>query len=356
MNNMDQVDALMKQGIADGVFPGGVLLVARSEKVLFFHAYGQANIYTGRKINIDTVFDLASLTKPLATTLAVMMMIQEHRLSLAQQVAGIMSEFEDTDKAGIQIEHLLTHVSGLPDYRPYYKELSRYPLSERKFRLAALIRNEPLLHPAAEKTIYSDIGFMLLALLVEKITGSRLEDAVRHNVYQPLGIDDLFFIDTRAPKLSLDFAATEDCPWRQTVLEGLVHDENAYALGGAAGHAGLFGTAESVYKLLLRLLKMFHGADDLFAPTLVRKFLSPQSGRSRALGFDMPSPNDSSAGDFFKTKTTVGHLGFTGTSFWMALDQDLIVILLTNRIHPSRANEAIKTFRPRLHNAIMTSI
>lgn len=356
MNKMDPVDALMKQGIAEGVFPGGVLLVAQSEKIRFFDAYGQADIYTGRRINIDTVFDLASLTKPLATTLAVIMLLQEKKLSLDQPVAEIMPEFRHTDKARIRIDHLLAHVSGLPDYRPYFKDLSRHPLSNRKSVLVKRILDEPLVHPPGDKTIYSDIGFMLLALLVEKITGQRLDAVVKRKVYQPMGIRDLFFIDVAAALPERDFAATEDCAWRRRVVQGTVHDENAYVLGGISGHAGLFGTAEAVYGLLFRLLKGFHGTYDVLDPSLLRHFMRRQAGCERALGFDVPSANDSSAGNFFNREATVGHLGFTGTSFWMALDRGVIVILLTNRSHPSRNNEAIKRFRPRLHNAIMSSI
>lgn len=356
MNNMDPVDVLMKQGIADGVFPGGVLLVAQSEKIRFMEAYGQANIYTGRRINIDTVFDLASLTKPLATTLAVLILIQENRLSLDQPVAEIMPEFINTDKAGIRLDQLLAHVSGLPDYRPYFNDLSRHPLSDRKFMLTKLILDEPLVHPPGGITIYSDIGFMLLALLVERTAGQRLDVVVKRKIYQPMGIRDLFFIDIAAALPERDFAATEDCAWRCRVVQGTVHDENAYALGGISGHAGLFGTAEAVYGLLFRLLKGVHGAYEVLDPSLLQHFMRRQAGCERALGFDVPSANDSSAGNFFNREATVGHLGFTGTSFWMALDRGILVVLLTNRIHPSRDNEAIKRFRPRLHDAIMTSI
>jgi CubicO group peptidase (beta-lactamase class C family) len=149
-------------------------------------------------------------------------------------------------------------------------------------------------------------------------------------------------------------AATERCPWRQRLVKGEVHDENAFCLGGEAGHAGLFGTAEAVETLLGALLAAWHGRQGrgAFSPEIVRRFLAPPADGGRALGFDVPTPGASSSGRWF-SPFTVGHLGFTGTSFWMDLERQIIVVLLTNRVHPSRANERIRGFRPLLHDAVM---
>lgn len=356
MSRMDPADQLMKQALADGVFPGGVLLLAQSGSIRFFEAYGLANIFTDRKMTGDTVFDLASLTKPLATALAAMKLIGQHDLALDQPVAEILPGFKNTDKAGIQIAHLLAHVSGLPDYRPYYAELCAYPLKHRKNKLFSLLHNEPLAYSTGEKTLYSDLGFMLLQLLIEKLAGRNLDAFVTHEIYQPLGISDLFFVDIEAGPPARDFAATEDCAWRNRLIEGVVHDENAYALGGISGHAGLFGTAEAVHGLLLHLLQGFWGTAGLFAPCLLHRFLSRYHPYERALGFDMPAETGSSAGKYFNREKSVGHLGFAGTSFWMALDRGIIIVLLTNRIHPGRNNEAIKRFRPLLHDTLMACI
>jgi CubicO group peptidase (beta-lactamase class C family) len=153
------------------------------------------------------------------------------------------------------------------------------------------------------------------------------------------------------------FAATEQCPWRKDLLVGRVHDENTYVMGGVQGHAGLFGTAVDVHRLLVELLSAYHGRPlaGCFEPDLVRLFFQRWAGTDRTLGFDTPSVENSSSGRFFSTNT-VGHLGFTGTSFWMDLDQAVIVILLTNRIHPTRNNETIRQFRPKLHDAVMKRI
>jgi len=177
---------------------------------------------------------------------------------------------------------------------------------------------------------------------------------VSEKIYQPLELDDLFFAGRHGTQSRELFAATEQCSWRDQVLVGQVHDENAYVVGGVQGHAGLFGTAAAVQKLLFELLCAYHGdpAHDLFQTDLVRLFFKRLPDTDRALGFDMPALKNSSAGNYF-SKYTVGHLGFTGTSFWMDLKRSIIVILLTNRIHPTRENETIKEFRPKLHNDVM---
>jgi CubicO group peptidase (beta-lactamase class C family) len=180
---------------------------------------------------------------------------------------------------------------------------------------------------------------------------------VSEKIYKPLGLDNLFFPGLNALHSSAPFAATEQCPWRNRLVIGQVHDENAYVVGGVEGHAGLFGSAAAVHKLLLELLSVFHGKSvhRLFQTELVRLFFRRLPGTDRALGFDIPSDENSSAGGYFSVNT-VGHLGFTGTSFWMDLDRSIIVILLTNRVHPNRDNEAIKVFRPTLHNEVMKNI
>jgi CubicO group peptidase (beta-lactamase class C family) len=155
----------------------------------------------------------------------------------------------------------------------------------------------------------------------------------------------------------VQFAATERCPWRDTIIEGVVHDENAYAVGGIEGHAGLFGTAKDVYRLLSVLLTDFYGQSEsiLFEKKLMQTFFIRAGSSGRPLGFDAPSSTGASCGQYF-SKKSVGHLGFTGTSFWMDLDRGVIVILLTNRVHPSRDNVKIKAFRPQLHDVVMTLI
>ncbi len=359
---MKHVDSLMKQAIADNVFPGGVLLISKEDSITFFEAYGYANIFSKVKMIKDTIFDLASLTKSLATTLAIMRLIGQHKLDLEQNLGSLLPRFKKTNKAPIAIKHLLCHNSGLPDYRPYYNELRNLAPNMRKVGLRALLVKEPLLYPIGKRVLYSDLGFMLLGWVVESVSNKRLDHFVTEEIYRPLGLvtdsgPALFFVDLASEPRAGRFAATELCPWRNILLDGAVHDDNAYVVGGIEGHAGLFGTAEAVYILVSALLSAFYGRSEsgLFPKELVHTFFKQQKDSDKALGFDTPSLLDSSCGNYFSRKS-VGHLGFTGTSFWADLDSWIIVILLTNRIHPSRYNTKIKAFRPKLHDIIMKNI
>jgi CubicO group peptidase (beta-lactamase class C family) len=354
---LEPVHVLMQQAVTKNIFPGGVLLVSAAGRIRFHEAYGQANIYTGRKMSLNTVFDLASLTKPLATTLAVMMLVAEKELDLDQRLDTIIPAFQHTPKAEIRVRHLLDHTSGLPDYRPYYIALDHLPYPRRKEAFHEYLICEPLISGIGERTRYSDIGFMILEWVIEQVSGSRLDKYIQKNIYGPLGIESLFYIDLEQPVPDNIYAVTEACPWRRTVLNGMVHDDNAYVMNGIAGHAGLFGTALAVHHLLTALLNAYNGiASPVFETSLIRLFLKRESGSERALGFDAPSPEHSSSGDLFDKSATVGHLGFTGTSFWMDLKHAIILILLTNRVHPSRSNEQIRAFRPLLHNAVLSSL
>jgi CubicO group peptidase (beta-lactamase class C family) len=305
----------------------------------------------------DTIFDLASLTKPLATTLAIMILIQQGRIGLEQNLGVVLPAFKKDRKSSIKVKHLLYHNSGLADYRPFYQHIEHLEFGERKKALRQLLVKEPLLHAVGTRTVYSDIGFMILEWLVEHICGMPLDRFVFETIYGPLGLERLFFVDLNAPAPHRVFAATEQCPWRNKLLSGQVHDENAYVVGGVQGHAGLFGTADDLHKLLLELLSAYHEhrSATLFRPDLVRLFFRRLPGTDKALGFDCPAPKNSSAGKYFSVNS-IGHLGFTGTSFWMDLDRSIIVILLTNRVHPNRESTAIKAFRPKLHDTVMESL
>lgn len=354
MSLTNSVNHLMQGAVLDGVFPGGVLLVSQEGHVRIHQAYGMADPGEGVLVSTRTVFDLASLTKPLATTLAVMKLIQRGHLSLENTLGDIMIACRGTDKAGISIRHLLYHNSGLPDYRPYFKELAEVDLSRRRALILTRVLEEPLAYPIGEKVVYSDLGFMLLRGIVETVSGHRLDDMVQQEIFLPLQLKNLFFVDLENPPLADGFAATETCPWRQTRIKGVVHDENAFTAGGVDGHAGLFGTASDIHCLLEEILGTYSGAlpDRLFRSDLLKEFLDYGKGTERALGFDRPAAKESASGCRF-SENSVGHLGFTGTSFWMDLDRSIIIILLTNRIYPGRDNEKLRAFRPVLHDAIM---
>jgi CubicO group peptidase (beta-lactamase class C family) len=354
---MESVNNLMNQAVSNEVFPGGVLLVSAAGSEIFFQAYGYANIFSGRLMTRDTVFDLASFTKPLATTLAIIKLISQQKLELGQRLGSILPQLKGTDKGRISIANLLYHTAGLPDYRPYYKVLCKLEPSIRKDVLRELLVKEPLINPPGKEVLYSDIGFMILCWIIEQVSGNRLDRFVSKEIYHPLGLENLFFVDLDSTPSEVEFAATERCSWRNILLEGAVHDENAYVLGGIQGHAGLFGTVQDVFSLLSELMAAYLGSPcaGIFDTDLIQMVFKNQEHTGRALGFDIPSPIDPSCGQYF-SKHTVGHLGFTGTSFWMDLDRNVMIILLTNRVHPSRSNNKIKAFRPKLHDRVMTEL
>ncbi len=356
MNRLKTIDDLLHHAVGEGVFPGCQVMAGGAGGVAIAAVAGMTSLYDGgQKVGPDTVFDLASLTKPLATALAVMRLAADGTIALTDPACAVLEGACPSEKAAITWENLLCHNSGLPDYRPYYEKLLAMPAPGRKSELHRMIMDEPLLHAPGRCTLYSDIGFMLLQLCIEAVTGKTFPVFVQYDVFSSLSVSGLFFpSDNDLATDPSDYAATEVCPFRG-LLQGVVHDENAFAVGGAAGHAGLFGTAGAVYQLLAKLLAAYagdHGGGWL-SPEWVRRFLTVPENAQRTPGFDVPSKVGSSCGRYFSKARTVGHLGFTGTSFWMDLDRKIIVILLTNRVHPSRVNEKIKQFRPIIHDEIM---
>ena len=308
-----KIDLLLKKGVTDGVFPGAVFLVARADEILFFESVGQANLLTGTPVAKETVFDLASLTKPLATTLVMMYLVQIGQVTLTTRIAEILSPFDTPDKNQITIEHLLCHTSGYPAYQPYFKELMHIPGDERLDRLKTLLVNEFLLAKPGVRMCYSDLGFMILAWIIETLCNKTLPAVVREKIYQPLGLETLFFPDCQPLSRVVEFAATEDCPWRKQTLVGTVHDDNAGAVKGLLGHAGLFGDAQSVYELLRWLMQAFHREASLagISTDVVRQFFTPCKTGGRVKGFDTPNAVDSASGRYF-SKKSVGHLGLYG--------------------------------------------
>ena len=357
------INGAMANAVADGVFPGAVLLWASRNKVLYHKAFGVTDLRYVEPVTLKTVFDLASLTKPLATALAVADLISSGLLSKKTYLKDALPATCGTDKAKITIDMLLRHRSGLPAHRPYFKSLKApvHGITAGK-RLRQLVLEEPLEYKPGSKEIYSDLGFILLAWVVEYLSGVRLDVFVNDRIFAPLKIYDLFFNPLRSDfirpvkdKTSFVFAATSHCPWREKMIIGEVEDENAWAAGGIEGHAGLFGTAAGVYRLCCQILRALENKETkVIDSSVIQCFADKNNGMMRPAGFDSPSEENASSGHFF-SKRSVGHLGFTGTSFWIDPDNGLITVLLTNRVHPSRENIDIRRFRPRIHDLIATA-
>jgi serine-type D-Ala-D-Ala carboxypeptidase len=349
----DPVSHMMDRGIKDHVFPGAVLLCAKHDDILYHRAFGVADLQTNHPMKTDAVFDLASLTKPLATAVAMMVLVQTHQLDLDVCLKDLLPATAQTPKAGITLDMLLRHTSGLPAHRKYYEQAAGQP--DPLAVMDHLVLTEPLTALPGASQIYSDLGYMLLSKVIRVVTQTRLDRFVQNHVYQPLGIEDLFFIDVPAPSMPVDrsrLVSTRNCPWRGRVLTGEVEDENAWVSGGIQGHAGLFGSAAAVHRLCLEMLQaIIHQSPRVLDPGTVAGFIRKYPGHTHVAGFDTPSQPGSSTGRYF-SGLTVGHLGFTGTSFWIDPHTGAIVVLLTNRVHPSRSNWKIKKFRPAIHDCI----
>ena len=291
-----------------------------------------------------------------------MLLVQAKELRLDDYVARFFPNFGAHGKHVITLRQLLSHSSGLAAWRHYYKGIDN--LRDARAYVYTQLLNEHLESPPGRKAVYSDLGFMLLGAVVEKVSGLNLDQYCQENIFRPLALHDTGFINLenrrwRGAKLQEEqFAPTECCPWRKRVLCAEVHDDNAYAMGGVAGHAGLFSTVDDLHRLVSCLIACYQGACAFLSATLLREFWM-RDGRvadsTWALGWDTPSARNSSAGTFF-SPLSVGHLGFTGTSVWIDLEKNVHVIVLSNRVHPSRENEKIKAFRPALHNAVMQAV
>ncbi len=355
---------LIESAVRTEVFPGAVALVARGGKIVFFEPVGHRSVMP-RSLPMakDTVFDLASLTKVMATIPAIMNLVDEKKLDLDQPLAEVLPIARLGDKGDLTLRLLLSHSAGLVDWKPFYEKLRDHPLKERKKLLREWIIEEPFAYEPGKGNIYSDLGFMLLEWVIEEKTGETLPEFVEKHFYRPLGMKRTFVGggEGRLPQgvAKEEFAATEDCPWRKKVLRGEVHDDNAWTLGGYSGHAGLFSTAEEVYVIANMLREHYLGRrNDFFRPKTVREFFRRQEiakGSDWALGWDTRALEGSSAGKYF-SRDSVGHTGFTGTSIWMDLENDVVAILLSNRVHPRRDNDKIKQFRPVFHDAVMEEL
>ncbi len=358
---------LLREGVGR-VYSGASFLVAQAGRVVWEASVG-VTAYPGlgltpRPVGPDTVFDLASLTKPLVTAAIAMVLSARGRIALDARLKDVLPAARHTDKEDLRIADLLAHRSGLPAWRPYGADLVRKhgedvagtPLARRTILTSVL--HEPLECPPGTKGIYSDLGYILLGHAWERVTRTRLDRLFASWVAGPLGLRRTFFLPNRgkrerAPPVAVeDIAATEHCPTRGRLLWGEVHDDNAYVLGGVAGHAGLFGTAREVFAILEA---MTDPRGRVFDSGVVREFLRVDPLTRRTLAFDTPSPEGSAAGTHHP-EGLVGHLGFTGTSFWLLPEERTAVILLTNRVHPTRENDAIRAFRPTLHDAVWEAL
>ena len=356
------ITRLLARGIKDRVFPGAAAAIITGHgrsRVRAVGAAGKTRLdEAGIAVGPATFFDLASLTKPLATALGILTLIDRGRLHPEDRLKDLCSCPVPADKADITLAHLLSHSSGLAPYRELFKNFPPDSGPIVRHELISAILDAPLDYPVATEHKYSDLGYILLGDILERAVAMPLNLFFARAIAHPLGLEQEIFFLPSQPGHTINhqsFAATENCPWRGRILQGEVHDEHAHLLGGVAGHAGLFGTASGVGKLCTAIVDGWQGRSSslpISGKTLAWSLKPRHSDTTWCLGFDTPSAGYTSAGQYL-SRQSVGHLGYTGTSFWIDPAADTSLVLLTNRVHPDRENKKIRAFRPWFHDRIM---
>jgi CubicO group peptidase (beta-lactamase class C family) len=367
---LSAVDNLILRGITQGATPGAVLAVGRHGRFARLRGYGRVAWDEGAApTNHRSVYDLASLTKVVATTTAMMILVDEGRIDLDERVVTVLPWWDAgyPAKARVTVRQLLLHRAGLPPFRRYYLDIEGIDSYKEA------IAREPLIYEPGDSTVYSDIGLMTAGFIIEEVTGQGLDEFVEERVWGPLGMDDTGFTPERSmlPRIP----PTEvDATYRQIHVHGVVHDENAYAMGGVAGHAGLFSSAADLAVFAQTLLNGglpascpsegsrsrvcasgASGGQRLIREATVTGFTTRRDDSSgRAHGWDTPW-GPSSAGDYF-TERSFGHTGYTGTSLWIDPVRDVFVVLLTTRVNPTRANTLHVALRRAVHDGIARAI
>ena len=370
---LQKVEKALDKAIEKQEIPGAVVLarMPREGEILdYAWVRGLAVVRPERlAMRRDTIFDLASLTKPMATTTAIMLLVEEGSIGLDDPVAKTLPAFADRGKEGVTIRNLLCHSAGLKPWRGFHELLIE---KERKTgeRLIGTregrdwiidrVLRSALVHPPGAAAVYGDLDFIVLGALVEAVAKQPFDEFCETRIFTRLALHDTRFFPIPVDgspavpdSVRRRVAATENCPWRERIIWGEVHDPNAFAMGGVAGHAGLFSTADDVMRFGQLFLDAWHGRNPSLPSERVREFSKRQSlpaDSDWALGWDTPTAGVSSSGRYFSANS-VGHLGFTGTSLWIDLEREFIVVLLTNRIHQVAKRSRFE-LRPKVHDAI----
>ncbi len=395
------VREMLAQGVEDQVFPGAVLLVGKQGEVVFFESVGQKYVPEYAPINhadprptsamtVDTVFDIASLTQPIITASLIMTLVEQGKIKLDERVTRYIPGFGVFGKSEIKIRHLLEHSSGLIHWHPFFEDLIDLNSSSRLGILASRTAKDYVYnavhklnakHKPSTRQIFSDIGYIILGELIETLTGYPLEKAAQRFLIQPLKMRNTSFIDLSLIKRGTlstvpDLVApTEFCPWRKRVICAEVHDDNAWAMGGISGHGGCFSTAEDLHMYACHLLAAYFGESSFASRRTVREFLYPwtsldadevqfehdvrgmrdQDRYRWRYGWE-GACDDNGMDQAHFSPFAVGHSGFTGCSLWLEPESGVDIILLSNRIHPTRNNKLMKTYRPLLHEAVIEAL
>ena len=342
---------ILKNGVVEKAFPGAVTAVVYQEELVALHGQGRFTYENSSpRVTPDTIYDLASLTKVIATTATAMILFDRGLLNLDASVTEFLPQFagDDDRRSSVTIHMLLTHTSGLPAYeRLFLRFVTRDKLLAGAMKL-------PLVNEPGSVTEYSDVGFILLGEILARLAGESLDSFSTREIFRPMGMTETTF--RPAANLLARIPPTEnDRDFRNGVVQGGVNDENAWVLGGVAGHAGLFAPAVDLARFAQCMLS---GGCGLIRRETIKLFTTQDQtfrGSNRfGLGWDKPTP-PSQAGQYFSPQS-FGHLGFTGTSLWIDPEKQLAIILLSNRTWPDRSSQRIKEVRPRFHDAVVVAL
>lgn len=362
-HDFSALDGIVSKGISNNYFPGAQLLIGNKSDILYQRSYGNFTYDEFSPVVTESsMFDLASLTKVVATTSAIMKLYEEYKIDLNDQVAEYIPEFANNGKDNITILNLLLHNSGLKAFIPFYKYYTN------KEEVLNAVYNAELEYQINSRFVYSDLNAILLGKIVERVSGMKLDDYCKSNIFVPLEMNSTTFIPDENIKERI-LPTEHDNYWRNRQLKGEVHDEAAAILGGVAGNAGLFSNSMDLYKFTRMMLnkgRYFNsstGGDlkekEFFKSGIVdlftKKFIDLSYINTRALGWDTkPEPASSRyrihCGELM-SENCFGHTGYTGTSIWCDKDRNIIIIFLTNRVYPYRDNDGIREVRPEVHNA-----
>lgn len=348
---LPRVDSIINAAIADHATPGAAVAIARHGKLIKLQGYGRLDYRPGfADVTDSSMYDLASLTKVIGTTTMAMILVDEGKLDIDAPISRYLPEFlAHPDKKDIKVRNLLLHNAGFKPFAAFYRTMKG-----RDEYLKGIL-DLPLDYPTGTKSVYSDFSMITLALAMERVSGQPVDQFLQQRVFGPMGMRDTHY----NPNASLlnRIAPTEiDTIFRHTHVHGVVHDENAFAIGGVSGHAGLFSSARDLAKFGQMLLNGgYYGGRRYISPETVALFTKKQGEQSsRALGWDTPTPN-SSAGNYFSPRS-FGHTGFTGTSIWVDTEKDIVLVLLTNRVNPTRDNTKITPLRRAIADAVQQAV
>ena len=351
------LESFMESAIEDSAWPGGVLLAAKGGNIFYHQGHGFHTYARNHPVRSSDIFDLASITKVIATTSAIMRLVDQNKINIDKPVVTYLPDFKGKkkkykkQKSTITVKDLLSHSSGLPAFKQYYQMKK-----SRDLILGSIYDTDPV-RMIGDTMIYSDVGAIMLGELVEKVSDLSLNKFTDSLVFEPLGMTTTFF---NPPKEKIHRIVPTEIDPNGNLIHGYVHDENAHSLGGVAGHAGLFSTAKELAIFSQMMLnKGIYGWKRIFRQNTVELFTTRADmipGSSRCLGWD--SPSGASSGGVYLSDASFGHGGYTGTTLWIDPENEIIVILLTNAVHPNRKNKEPKYFdwRHRIHSAVYESL